>query len=61
MHDDEYFEYLLRDLGYLGEKMIIMQKLGRWEVGPNSYDDVIKAYNNMHFRYRVPVEWGING
>ncbi len=53
VHDDEYFEYLLGDLGYLGKKMIIMRKLGKWEVGSNSCDDVIKAHNNMHVRYRV--------
>jgi hypothetical protein len=41
--------------------MIIMRRLGRWEVGPNFGDDAIKAYNNMHVRYRVRMEWGISG
>jgi hypothetical protein len=31
-HDDEYFEYLLKDLKYLGEKMFIVCKIGRWEL-----------------------------
>jgi len=28
-HGDEYFEYLLKDLGYMGEKMFIMQRIGQ--------------------------------
>jgi hypothetical protein len=32
MHDDEYFEYLLGDLG---DKMFIMKKIGRCEMGLN--------------------------
>lgn len=31
-HDDEYFEYLLKDLKYLGEKMFIVCKIRRWEL-----------------------------
>jgi hypothetical protein len=30
-------------------------------VGLNYSDDVIKAYNNMHVRYRVRAEWEISG
>ncbi len=31
-NDDEYFEYLLKDLKYLGEKMFIMCKTWRWKL-----------------------------
>jgi len=31
-NDDEYFEYLLKDLKYLGEKMFIMYKTWRWKI-----------------------------
>jgi hypothetical protein len=26
-----------------------------WEVGPNADEDAIRAYNNMHARYRMRV------
>ncbi len=53
VHDDEYFMYLLGVLGYLSEKMFIMKRLGRWEVGPNANEYIIRAYNNMHVGYKM--------
>lgn len=38
-----------------------MRRLGRWEVGPNVDENVIKAYNKMHVGYKVQVEWEIGG
>jgi hypothetical protein len=45
--------YLLGVLGYLSEKMFIMKRLGRWEVGPNANEYIIRAYNNMHVGYKM--------
>ncbi len=59
VHDDEYFEYLFGNLGHLSKKNSSWR--GRWEVGPNSGDDAIKAYNNMHVKYIVWMEWRISG
>ncbi len=59
LHGDEYFEYLLGDLGYVGEEMFIMRRIGRHEISPNANKDAIKTYNKMHVGYKVWVEWGI--
>jgi hypothetical protein len=61
VHDDEYFEYLLVDLGYLGKKMFIIKKIGRCEVALNANQNASKAYNTMHVRYGVRMVWGISG
>jgi hypothetical protein len=45
--------YLLGVPNYLSEKMFIMRRLGRQEVGPNVNEDVIRAYNNMHVSYKM--------
>jgi hypothetical protein len=50
------FEYLLRDHGYLSEEMFIMKKIERCGMGPNVDQDVIRAYNKMHVKYRMLVE-----
>jgi hypothetical protein len=60
VHDDEYFKYLLRDPNYLGEEMFIM-RIRMCEVGPNVDQNVIRAYNIMHARYRMQVDWGVGG
>jgi hypothetical protein len=59
LHGDEYFEYLLRNHGYLGEKMFIMKKIGRCEIGLNVDQDAIRTYNKMHVKYIVRVKWEI--
>ncbi len=61
LHGDKYFEYLLGYPGYLGEEMFIMRRIGRCEVGPNVDQNVIRAYNKIHAKYRVRMEWGISG
>ncbi len=61
VHDDENFEYLLGDSSYLGEKMFIMKRIGRCAISLNVDHDVINAYNKMHLRYKMWVEWGIGG
>ncbi len=58
VHDDEYFKCLLRDPNYLGEEMFIMRIGMCDEVGLNVDQNVIRAYNIMHVRYRMQVEWG---
>jgi hypothetical protein len=35
LHGDEYFKYLLEDLGYIGEEMFIVRRIGKFEIGPN--------------------------
>jgi hypothetical protein len=35
VHDDEYFEYLLRDPIYLGKEMFLMRRIGRHDMGFN--------------------------
>jgi hypothetical protein len=35
LHDDEYFEYLLENLWYLSEKMFIIKRIKKCEIGPN--------------------------
>jgi DDE superfamily endonuclease len=61
VHDDDYFEYLLGDPGYIGEEMFIMRRVGRREVPDESDMGAIDLYNRMHAGYRVRVEWGIGG
>ena len=60
-HNDDYFEYLLGDPGYVGEEMFIMRRLGRREIPEDGDMEVIDAFNAMHAGYRVRVEWGIGG
>jgi hypothetical protein len=52
-HDNEYFEFLLGDLGYTGEEMFIMWKIGRQEITPNVDMDAVHADNKMHVGYKV--------
>jgi hypothetical protein len=33
VHDNDYFEYFLWNLGYLGEEMFIMRKVGGHKIG----------------------------
>jgi len=58
VHDDEYFNYLLRDPDYLGEEMFIV-RIGMCEVGLNNDQNVIRAYNIMHVGHKMQVEWGV--
>jgi len=45
----------------LNEKMFIMRRVGRCEIGPNDESNVIKAYNKMYVGYKMWVDWGIGG
>ncbi len=56
---DDYFKYLLGDLGYMGEEMFIMWRIGRQELMPNANHVIMQTYNKMHVNFRVQVEWGI--
>ncbi len=47
MHTNEYFEYLLDDLGYMDKNMFIMCRIGRHELAPGVDLDVVSAYNKM--------------
>jgi len=60
-HDDEYFEYVLGDPGYIGEEMYIMRRVDRREATADGDLSVADAFNAMHAGYRVKVEWGIGG
>jgi hypothetical protein len=61
VHTDEYFEYILKDPGYLDEKMFVMFQLGKPKLVHGHDQNVINVYNKMHVGYRVKVEWGIGG
>ncbi len=43
----------------MGKEMFIMWTIGRWEIAPIAYMDIMHAYNKMHVGYRVHMEWGI--
>ncbi len=44
VHIDEYFEYLFRDLGYMGEEMFVMRHLGTHELALGHDLDVVGTY-----------------
>jgi len=61
-HNDDYFEFLLGDPGYVGEEMFIMRRIGRREHNIEMNGREIRAFdafNAMHAGFRVQVEWGI--
>ncbi|XXQ39249.1 DDE superfamily endonuclease [Plasmodiophora brassicae] len=58
--DEQYFEYLLGDPGYLGMEMFVMGRARDLEL-EGIDNDVLRAFNKMHGGYRVRVEWGIGG
>jgi hypothetical protein len=60
-HGDEYFEYLLRNLGYMGQEMFIIWRIGQQEFALDANHDVVQTYNKMHVGFKVQVEWGISG
>jgi hypothetical protein len=45
---NEYFEYILDDLGYMGEDMFVMHHIERHELVLRIHMDVIKTYDKMH-------------
>jgi hypothetical protein len=45
----------------MGEKMFIMQRIRQQEFAPNVNQDAVRAYNKMHARFKVQMEWGIGG
>jgi hypothetical protein len=60
-HEDNYFEFLLGDPGYLGEDHFIMRRIGLHEVEPGRSVSAVELFNKMHAGYKVKVEWGIGG
>jgi hypothetical protein len=58
---DGYFEYLLGDPSFVGEKMFIMQRIKRRKLMPNVDHAEVRGYNKMHASFRVQLEWGIGG
>jgi hypothetical protein len=51
----------LGDLGYLGEEMFIMERIGKCEMVPIVDLDLGRAYNRMHVKYGMQLKWGIGG
>lgn len=49
------------DPKYMGAKMFNLCQIGVNECLPHVPHNAIDAFNNMHPRYRVCVEWGIGG
>jgi DDE superfamily endonuclease len=60
-HNDDYFEYVLGDPGYVGEEMFIMRRVGQRELPEDAQMEAVDIYNRMHVGFRVRVEWGIGG
>jgi hypothetical protein len=61
IHVDDYFEYLLGNPSYMGEKMFIMQRIERWELALHVNHAIMWAYNKMHAGFRVQMDWSIGG
>lgn len=61
IHVQGYFEYLLGNLGYLGENVFIMRRFGNVDKPPDMDQEALISYNKMHGNYRVLVEWDIAG
>ncbi len=49
------------DLGYLGEEMFIMKRMGNCEVAHTIEYNLIRAYNTIHVKYGMQLKWGIGG
>lgn len=58
---NDYFEYFLGNLGFMGEKMFIMCMIGWWELVQDVDHDVVHAFNKMRVNFKVQVEWGFGG
>jgi hypothetical protein len=57
----EYLEYLLGNLSYLGEEMLIMCWLGRCELALRHDLDAVIVFDKMHVGYKIRVKWGLGG
>ncbi len=51
VHTNEYFEYLLGDLNYMGRDLFVMCCIGRHEMTFKVNLNVIKVYNKMHVAF----------
>jgi hypothetical protein len=60
-HNDDYFEYVLGDPGYVGEEMFIMRRVGQRKLPEDAQMEAVDMYNRMHAGFRFRVEWGIGG
>lgn len=60
IHAEGYFEYLLGDLGYLGDNVFSMWRFGDGDKLRDMDPKALITYNKMHANYRVLV-WGIGG
>ncbi len=60
-HWDEYYEYLLGDLKYLGEEMFIIKRMWKQKLPLDVNHGAIQAYNKMHVGFKIQMEWGIGG
>lgn len=58
-HGDEYFEYLLGDPNYIGEKMFIMHKIGWKTLVLNANHVIMRTYNKMYASFRLPIKWSV--
>lgn len=58
---NEYFEYLLGDLAYLGEDKFIKRWIEVRELPPDANLPTVEAYNKKHAGERVKVQWKIEG
>ena len=57
----QYFEYVLGDSRYIGTEMFIMRRIQGQEMDADIDQTVVDAWNKMHARYRIQVEWSIGG
>ncbi len=51
----EYFKYLSSNLGYMGERMFVMDYIGNYKLALRANLDVIKAFEKMHVNIYIFV------
>jgi hypothetical protein len=56
---NEYFEYLLGDPSYLGEKMFVMHRFEKHKLAIGHDVDEVSVFNKMHVNFKMRVEWGV--
>jgi hypothetical protein len=46
-------------MGYMGEDMFIIYRIGQQELALDVDHAIMQAYNKVHADFKVQVEWGI--
>jgi hypothetical protein len=59
VHINEYFEYLLGNIGSISKEMFVMCHIRGCKLMLKIDLDIIMGYNQMHVIWGIRVEWGI--